>query len=93
VVDAGKHDHKHDKRCWLQQQAQAGGRRDEAGRKQHAKHRHKKIGAAFDGWWAIKSEPAKRPPFKPNSQSRNGSTRPEAGKKNTAEACAFQSTP
>jgi len=73
VADAGKHDHKHGKRGRLLQQAQAGGFRDEAGRKQHAEHGHKKIGAAADGWRAIKSEPTIQLPFKPDSQSRNGS--------------------
>ena len=36
--------------------------------------------------WAIKSEPTKQPPIKPNSQSRNGRTRPEAFQKNTEES-------
>jgi len=61
---------------------------NKAGRKQRAKHRHKKIGAEADGRRALKNKPPKQPPFKPGSQSHNGCSRPEASQKN-AKACAF----
>ena len=78
MANAGEHDHKHRKRGRLQQQAQTGGLRDDAGRKQRAKHGPKKIGAEADGRWALKNKPTKQPHFKPGSQSCNGCSRPEA---------------